>query len=190
MLREPQRELASSRILQSRHRHSARPSQDPGQHDSAVLYEPILASLRESFGNRLKTVVLFGSHARGDATSASDHDLLVVAEDLPSCALPRHRAARMALLPVLGSLPGAVSFTAKTPAEVAANLTPLLVDVCADGVCLWGSEYFEPLRGKALAALRQAGMRRPALGGGWRWLLPEMPSRDWELTWEGYRERA
>ena len=155
-----------------------------------VLYGPIVASLRETFGERLKTVVLFGSQARGEATVSSDHDLLVVAEDLPRQPLARQRAVRLTLQPVLDLLPGAVSFIAKTPDEVAANLTPLLLDVCADGLCLWGGDYFEPLREKALTALRQAGLRRPALGGGWRWLLPGVPERDWELTWEGYRERA
>ncbi|NCO38773.1 MAG: hypothetical protein AUJ96_27030 [Armatimonadetes bacterium CG2_30_66_41] len=156
----------------------------------AALYRPVLDSLEETFGSRLKAVVLFGSQARGDATGTSDHDLLVVAEDLPTQPLARQRTIRMTLLPVLHRLPGAINFTAKTPAEVAANLTPLLVDVCADGICLLGADYFEPLRRAALAALRQSGMHRPALGARWRWRLPDMPRGNWELTWEGYRERA
>jgi len=158
--------------------------------DMKVLYEPIVQSLREAFGERLKAVVLFGSQARGEATSSSDHDLLVVAEDLPDQPLARQRAVRLTLWPVLDRLPGPVSFIAKTPDEVSVNLTPLLLDVCADGLCLWGADYFEPLREKALTALRQAGLWRPALGGGWRWLLPGVPRGNWELSWEGYRERA
>lgn len=42
------------------------------------------ALLRRCFGARLKQVVLFGSHARGEATEDSDVDLLVVVEALTS----------------------------------------------------------------------------------------------------------
>src|SRR5437764_1680739 len=39
--------------------------------------------LRSHLSERLVSVVLFGSVARGDASPASDIDLLIVAEDLP-----------------------------------------------------------------------------------------------------------
>jgi len=39
--------------------------------------------LRSHLRERLVSVVLFGSVARGDASPASDIDLLIVAEDLP-----------------------------------------------------------------------------------------------------------
>jgi predicted nucleotidyltransferase len=38
--------------------------------------------LEARFGERLREVVLFGLHARGDATQDSDVDLLVVVDDL------------------------------------------------------------------------------------------------------------
>jgi predicted nucleotidyltransferase len=40
------------------------------------------AALDARFGNRLREVVLFGSHARGDAHEESDVDVLVVIDDL------------------------------------------------------------------------------------------------------------
>jgi predicted nucleotidyltransferase len=40
--------------------------------------------LRARFGSRLTRVVLFGSHARGEASEHSDVDVLVVVEDLGS----------------------------------------------------------------------------------------------------------
>lgn len=39
---------------------------------------------RARFGSRLKRLALFGSHARGEATDASDVDLLVLVDDLTS----------------------------------------------------------------------------------------------------------
>lgn len=47
-------------------------------------YTTLLQALTAAFGSRLKTIVLFGSRARGEAVPDSDHDIFVVAEDLPS----------------------------------------------------------------------------------------------------------
>jgi predicted nucleotidyltransferase len=150
-------------------------------------YQPIIKVLKQSFTTRLKTVVLFGSQARGETRPDSDHDLLVVVETLPLEPLARQRLVNQLLLPILDDLPGAINFVAKTPEEVAVNLTPLLLDVCVDGICLYGEAYFQPYRQKALAALQRAGLRRQKLAGTLMWLLPQMPNLDWELSWEGYR---
>src|SRR5437870_748093 len=40
--------------------------------------------VRTTLGSRVARLVLFGSHARGDATEDSDVDILVVIEDLRS----------------------------------------------------------------------------------------------------------
>jgi uncharacterized protein len=151
-------------------------------------YERILTALQDAFGDRLKTVVLFGSQARQDAHAGSDHDLFVVIEDLPRDPLARNRLVRNTLLPILDRLPGAIGFVAKTPSEVEANLTPLLLDVCTEGVCLYGADYFDPYRQKAMAALHHSGLRRRKAGGVRMWVFPKAPSGEWELEWGGYRE--
>jgi predicted nucleotidyltransferase len=151
-------------------------------------YQLVLQSLVENFGQRLKWVVLFGSQARGEARPESDHDLFIVVEDLPLEPLARQRSVRIVLLPILADLPGAINFVAKRPDEVAANLTPLLVEVCVDGICLYGESHFQPYRQKALVALRQAGLRRHKLSNSTMWLFPHLPIGNWELSWEGYRE--
>jgi predicted nucleotidyltransferase len=153
-------------------------------------YHPIIQSLESHFSKRLKTVVLFGSQARGEAKPNSDHDLFIVVDDLPTEPLARQRAVRTTLLPILNDLPGSINFVAKRPDEVTANLTPLLLDVCVDGICLYGEIYFQPYREKALATLRQAGLHRHKLDNTYMWLFPQLPTNDWELTWEGYRERT
>ena len=150
-------------------------------------YRPIIGALKRNFANRLKCVVLFGSQARGEARPNSDHDLLVVIEALPAEPLARQRTVRQVLLPILAELPGTINFVAKTPEEVAANLTPLLLDVCVDGICLYGESYFQPYRQKALAALQQSKLQRQTLAGTRMWLLPQLLKGNWELNWEGYR---
>ena len=153
-------------------------------------YRPVIQSLENIFSDRLKTVVLFGSRARGEGRPDSDHDLFIVVENLPDEPLARQRSVRIALLPILEELPGSINFVAKKPEEVEANLTPLLLDVCVDGICLYGDAYFQPYRQKALSALRQARLRRHQLSGTRMWLFPQLPSGNWELSWEGYREGA
>lgn len=163
---------------------------DQYSNDVQQRYDVVIRALVDAFAQRLKTVVLFGSQARGDAKPESDHDLLVVIDNLPDSPLARQRIVRYTLLPILEQLPGTINFVAKTPAEVAANLTPLLLDVCVDGLCLYGIDYFEPYRRQALTALGQSKLTRHRVGGTLLWLFPKMPMADWSLNWEGYLEYA
>ena len=153
-------------------------------------YRSLIQSLLGKYGGRLKTVALFGSQARREARPDSDHDIFVVVEGLPIEPLARQREVRGVLLAILDDLPGSISFTAKTPEEVETNLTPLMLDICVDGFCLYGDSLFNDYRQKALAALKQAGMRRRRLAGAWMWVFPSLPTSHWELNWEGYYERA
>ncbi|MBI3960214.1 MAG: nucleotidyltransferase domain-containing protein [Chloroflexi bacterium] len=155
-----------------------------------LRYHSVVEGLYQRFGTRLKTVVLFGSQARNDAHPESDHDIFVMIDSLPADPVARQRIVRGALLPVLGELPGAISLIARTPEEVASNLTPLLLDICADGICLWGSGEFEPYRAKALAALAASPLRRQRVGETLMWVSPHTPPRNWRLNWEGYVEYA
>jgi predicted nucleotidyltransferase len=52
--------------------------------DAASVASAVAADLRGLYGDRLRTVVLFGSWARGDAHPESDVDLLVVLDEVRS----------------------------------------------------------------------------------------------------------
>jgi hypothetical protein len=153
-------------------------------------YSPLVETLAALLGPGLKAVVLFGSQARGDATPESDHDILVVADTLPASPLDRQRLLRTSLRPIADRLPGPVAFLARTPDEVLANLSPLLVDVCADGRCLFGPGYFEPLRARALAAVNQSGLQRRRVAGAIMWVFPKPRLADWRLDWDGFHDRV
>lgn len=155
----------------------------------AEEYEALLKSLLSAFGRRLKTVVLFGSRARGEGRPDSDYDIFIIVEDLPADPLGRNRLVRGALLDCLADLPGAFNIRAKAPAEFEADLTPLFLDICVDGICLFGQDYFEPFRQKALSALASSRMQRKCVGRSLYWMFPHEPPSKWELTWDGYRER-
>lgn len=153
-------------------------------------YGSLIQALTDKYGSRLKTVVLFGSQARGEARPDSDHDIFVVIEDLPVDPVKRQREVRSVLLSILDKLPGSISFVSKTPEEVNHSLTGVLLDICVDGICLYGDSFFETYRQKALTALRQAGWQRRRLAGTWMWVFPRLCAGNWELSWEGYRERT
>jgi predicted nucleotidyltransferase len=44
------------------------------------LVEQVKAFLHEKYGERIKRVILYGSHARGEATEDSDVDVLVLSD--------------------------------------------------------------------------------------------------------------
>jgi uncharacterized protein len=153
-------------------------------------YSVLIRALKAAFGNRLKTAVLFGSRARGEAEAESDHDVFVVIDDLSKEPVGRQMELRGALRDFLADLPGAVSLVGRTTEEFEADLTPLYLDVCVDGLCLYGTDYFDPFRKRALAGLQASGMKRRRIGNTLYWSFPDGRARDWEWTWEGYRERA
>lgn len=152
------------------------------------IYTSITNSLFQKYGSRLKTVVLFGSQARDEARSDSDHDIFVVIEDLPAEPVARQRDVRSVLINILDDLPGSITFVAKTPSEVNKHLTPLMLDICIDGIALYGKLYFQKYHRKALAVLKQAGLNRKLLAGTWMWVFPHFPASNWELNWEGFHE--
>ena len=85
-----------------------------------VTYPPVTEQLLDevvrricSVGHPLK-IVLFGSHARGDAQPQSDLDLLIIEES----DLPRHRRAVRYRMALLGVYP-AKDIVVWTPSEVA-----------------------------------------------------------------------
>ncbi len=148
------------------------------------MYQPLLKKLKDNFGDRLKTVVLFGSQARSKAVLNRDNDIFVVVDDLPQDPLKRLKQIRQTIL----YIPLQINFIAKTPEEVEHNLTPLLLEICVDGICLYGDEYFEHYRQRGLRALKQSGLKRKRVGKEWYWQFDEIPKKNWELTWEGFRE--
>jgi hypothetical protein len=150
----------------------------------------IVDGLRRAFGSRLKTIVVFGSQARGEAGQGSDVDVFIVVDGLARDPVARQREARGWMIDCVADLPGPLGLVCRTPREFESDLTPLFLDVCVDGICLYGDVYFEPYRRRALSALQASGLRRRRIGNAWHWLFPGAPPRYWQLSWDGYRERS
>lgn len=148
----------------------------------AELPTGVVSELRERLGEDLRTAVLFGSQARGEAWESSDWDVLVVARGLPKKILERAIFLKL-ILP--DSWRGEVSLLAKTPEEFAAGLPEVYLDIALDGVVLYDTDGYMARRLEYLRALiRRKGLRREQDGRDliWRWGQP--PAADWSLEWE------
>jgi len=62
-----------------------------------IVSERVVQAARESLGNKLDKVILYGSYARGDNNDESDIDIMVLA-DIPLEARSRERENIRALL--------------------------------------------------------------------------------------------
>ena len=106
----------------------------------ATIADPILARFREAldqiYGARIERVVLFGSHARGEATSESDYDVLVFLKEFGLADRHREmkRIARITadIIQDTGELISALPY----PAGSYAARTPLMHEVRLEGVDL------------------------------------------------------
>jgi predicted nucleotidyltransferase len=135
----------------------------------AIAYAEVL---KEQLGESLVTVVLFGSVARGEASSHSDIDLLVIASGLPESRLARQLCLeraddllepRLQALRRQGILTG-FSPLLKTPQE-AARVTPLYFDLLQDALILYDREgFFSTVLERLRESFLRLGARRVKRG--------------------------
>jgi predicted nucleotidyltransferase len=135
--------------------------------------------LQDALGERLVSMALFGSVARGTANAHSDIDLFVVIRDLPPGAFPRRETvepAREALLSELEELWRAgiyadVIEVLRTPQE--AGLFHLLyLDMADEGLVLYDRDGFLAKRlARVRERLEELGAMRRQVGKVTYWDL-------------------
>ena len=154
---------------------SGTPMQERVQH----ALERLQAACLREYGDRLVSLVVFGSVARGTAGPESDIDLLIVADPLPDGRVARVRAFAGVERDLESDLAAArrdgwvvnLSPVFKTPAEVGAG-SLLFLDMIEDAIFLHDRGGF--MRG-SLDGFRQRltglGARRVWRGNAWFWDL-------------------
>jgi predicted nucleotidyltransferase len=141
------------------------------------VFPALLRACEEVYGERLVSLVVFGSAGRGTARPDSDIDLLLVADPLPDGRMRRvdefeevERRLGHLLPPEAGAMP-LLSPVFKTPAE-AERGTPLFLDMTEDARILFDRDAFFARRLDRLRQrLAELGSRRIWLGNAWYWDL-------------------
>ena len=146
--------------------------------DHITIALKIVESLKKKYGDRLVSVVLFGSVARGEARKDSDIDLLIIVDGLPKSRLKRQEEFLEVEkdVPLIEQMQEKghlieISPVLKTPEEIL-RFPPLLLDIVEDGIILYDRNGFfrdaiERLRKK----LQELGAVRVRIGKRRFWIL-------------------
>lgn len=143
------------------------------------LINKLLNALILSLNNRLVSVVIYGSIARGQMRKDSDIDLLIVADDLPNSRFERidiFNKVEDLLLEDLEKLYEnnyIITFSPiiKTPKE-AKKIFSLYLDIVEDGVIIYDKDnFFEKILDRLMQRLKELGAERVWMGKKWYWRL-------------------
>ena len=135
-----------------------------------------------ALGERLIAVVLFGSHARGDADEDSDWDLFVIARGLAESDWDRHLFFVNTLPPNCRS---GISIVALTPEEFELRITSLELDIALDGKILFDPQHYAEEKLNYIKNLiKNSGLYRERTEAGDLWLWDKQPTGPWALEWE------
>jgi predicted nucleotidyltransferase len=163
------------------------------QRDRLPIIELAVAGIVEEFGNKLVSLVLFGSLARGDAGAESDIDILLVAEQLPASYSSRLETIRPIIhldsirrwreyLWEKKRVYPLIEVVALTPGE--ANQThPFYLDMVEDSMMIFEKNRFmERKLGSLKERLAEIGASKIALPSGKSyWSLAENEKKAREL---------
>lgn len=143
------------------------------------LLDGVTTAVRRHYGDRLVSLIAFGSMGRGTPRPDSDLDLLIVADGLPNGRVPRAQdfePVLNALTPTLAAARRAgfvveCSPVFKTPAEVLAG-SPLFLDMIDDARLLYDRDaFFGGALDRLSKRLARLGARRIWRGNAWLWDL-------------------
>jgi len=144
-----------------------------------TLVKHLCESLQEVLGDRLVSLAVFGSVARGEAREDSDVDLLIVARDIPKSRFRRQELfeeAERAVEPLVEELWSRGYHVDFSPiildVEEARRYRPIYLDMVVDAVLVFDRDSF--LKGvldEVAAKLKDLGAERKRVGRLWYWVL-------------------
>lgn len=142
----------------------------------------VVAAYRKALKDNLVSIILFGSHARGDARPESDYDLFIICKQLPEDPFERSAYIRE---PIFGKFKEKIAIISKTQKEIESGFPPLYLDLGLDGIILYDNNYFSQKRKTILKLIKQAGLFREKIRNAFRWRWQRQPLGIWEINWSG-----
>ena len=151
------------------------------QREHKPLVHEFLRLLLEEFGDRVRSLLVFGSVARGTARVDSDVDVCVVIRELPVSRYRRHQLVGPVLERLRQSAPYEdlirrgytpdVAAILYTPEEIQ-ETKPLFLDLVEDGILLHDDGTMRTKLDQLRARMKTLGSRKIALEDGtYYWLL-------------------
>lgn len=143
------------------------------------LQDKLLSEIKAFYGDRLVSVVVFGSVARGTFRFDSDIDVLIIAEGLPMGRMKRAEEFevvedRLELLLKDMRKNGINTFISalfKTPQE-AEKGSPLFLDMIEDARILFDRDgFFSNILDRLRSRLKKLGSKRIWKANSWYWIL-------------------
>lgn len=145
----------------------------------AKLLKRLLEEAQRYYGERLVSLVIFGSVGRGTPRFDSDVDILLVADDLPPSRLKRLEEFENVERALEKDLEGlaqhgihtVLSPVIKTREEVCKG-SLLFLDMIEDGCILYDRDsFFQSFLKDFAQRLEALGAERVRRGGSWYWVL-------------------
>lgn len=139
------------------------------------VYKRHIEELKERiiayYGERLVSVVIYGSLATGRATSESDIDMLLIVEGLHKRKMKRIEEFIDNVEEKIEHIPHYISPIIKTPEE-ASHGSPLFLDMVYDSIILYDrDDFFKHILDKLRKRLKELGSKRVFKGSKWYWIL-------------------
>lgn len=143
------------------------------------LENRLLSEIKSLYGERLISVIVFGSVARETQKFDSDIDILIIAKDLPKGRIRRVRefeSVEDTIEPFLKSLQEEgintyISSILKSPEE-ADQGSPLFLDMVEDARILFDRDgFFSLILERLRKRLKELGSKRIWRGDAWYWDL-------------------
>ncbi|MCX8171684.1 MAG: nucleotidyltransferase domain-containing protein [Candidatus Bathyarchaeota archaeon] len=143
------------------------------------LIEKLLDLLLNQLGDKLISVVVYGSVARGTTHEDSDIDILIVAESLPKSRMMRQKLFILIeepLEPLINDLWDRGFHVDFSPIilslEEASRIRPIYLDMVEDSIILYDKNgFFESIMDRLRRRLKELGARRVWVGDKWYWIL-------------------